>query len=350
MMGAATHAWWKGLVGDEEIAAIFAPEAEVQRFLLVEAAWTRALGHSAGASEAEHVAQAIEAAPITPGMLADGVARDGLPIPALVALLRERVNAEHADWVHKGLTSQDVMDTALVLALVDTLRCLSGRLMELDAQLADLKNRFGDATLMAFTRMQPALPTTVGEAIERWRQSFSQLGLDLVEAKRRVSYTQWGGPIGVRDHSDASALGAAFAKALGLSDPGASWHTDRAAFAFVVHVLTRLTVATGKIGEDVALMAALGADQITLNGGSSSAMAHKNNPVKAEALIALADIATAQGALLTRAARHESHRSGRAWLIENITLPDLCVTAGASTVQARLLLDSINGMGRAERR
>ncbi|MGR3515221.1 MAG: lyase family protein [Paracoccaceae bacterium] len=350
MMGAAPHPWWKGLLADEEIAAIFAPEAEVQRFLLVEAAWTRALGRVAGAPEAEEVAKAVEAAPILPECLECGVARDGMPIPALVGLIKEHVDAKHADWIHKGLTSQDVMDTALVLAMVEALTLLGTRLSALDRQLLDLHERFGRKQVMAFTRMQPALPTTVAEVVARWRQPLPQLRADLVDAVQRVSRIQWGGPIGIRDHPEAKALGPTFAEVLGLIDPGTSWHTDRSAIAFAAHVLNCLTVATGKIGEDIALMAAVGADQITLSGGGSSAMAHKNNPVKAEALIALADIAAAQNALLSRAARHESHRSGRAWLIENMTLPDLCVVAGASTIQARLLLESINGMGREARR
>ena len=76
-----------GLFGDDEMSTLFAPEGELQRFLTVEAAWTRALGQIAGSSDAEPLAQAILATDIAPDDLQDGFARDGVPIPALVQLL-----------------------------------------------------------------------------------------------------------------------------------------------------------------------------------------------------------------------------------------------------------------------
>lgn len=345
MIGVASHPWMRGLFGDADMERLFTPEAELARFLQVEAAWTRALGEAEAVAEAEQVARGIEAAPITPGDLADGMAKDGVPIPELVRRLKQHVGSGHEALVHKGLTSQDVQDTSLAQTLVNVMGLLEARLTQLDEAFSGLEDRFGDRTLPAFTRMQPALETSVKDIVGCWRQPIPRLLSDAVVLKERLGIIQWGGPIGLRDHPKAEALGAAFARHLGLADPGAAWHTDRTPVLEVAQFLARVTVMTGKLGEDVALYAVAGPDHISFAGGGSSAMPHKNNPVKAEALIALADHANTLVASITRAARHEGHRSGQAWMLEWLTLPQFCLTAGASTLLAIAVTADIEEFG-----
>ena len=345
MIGYSTHPWMSGLFGDEEITALFAPKAELKRFLAIEAAWTRALGTVSGNPKTQAVAETIEAAQIAPAALKDGFAKDGVPIPALVTLLKDMIGGESSDLVHKGLTSQDVMDTSLIMALSDVAAIMSTRLAAIDQQLVDLQASYCDARLMAYTRMQPALETTGAEVIRRWRQPLNRLLTELRAAADEVGVIQWGGPIGGRDHPKADQLAQAFATNLGLRDPGQAWHTDRTIINGLTHILTRIGTATGKIGADIALMAAVGPSQIKLRGGGSSAMAHKNNPVKAEALVSLASYAATLQVNLTNAACHEGFRSGQAWTVEWIALPQLCAVAGAGLRQARLLLRSIEALG-----
>lgn len=346
MIGFSTHPWMSGLFGDEEISEIFSPERELQRFLAVEAAWTRALGAVSENPKAEDVAKAIETAKISPADLHDGFRRDGVPIPALVKLIKASVGPDEAELVHKGLTSQDVMDTGLILALSDVIDVLSERMTALDQKLAELQTRTADARLMVFTRMQPALDTNGAEVVRRWRQPLRRLQSDLTTLRKDMDVIQWGGPIGVRDNPQADLMAQAFAANLGLSDPGLAWHTDRTIIVSLAHILTRIATATGKIGVDIALMSAVGPSQIKLEGGGSSAMAHKNNPVKAEALVSLASYAATLQMSLSNAACHEGFRSGQAWTLEWLTLPQLCVVAGASLVQARVLLRSIEALGK----
>lgn len=345
MIDFATHPWMRGLLGEGDIAAVFAPEAELRRMLEVEAAWTRALGVVNNAPEVAEIAARIETAQISPSDLQDGFALDGVPIPALVEILKAQSPPDSAQWIHKGLTSQDVMDTSLVLALQEVLSILKAHLDALDLEFETLQARFGSSPIMTYTRMQPALETSVSEIIERWQQPLSRLGTRLTQIKDEAAQIQWGGPIGVRDHPLATKLGSAFAEALGLTEPGASWHTDRGIIADIAHILVQITVRTGKIGEDIALMAAIGPAQITLAGGGSSAMAHKNNPVKAETLVALSDFAGTLQLGLTRSSRHEAQRSGRAWILEWMMLPQLCIVAGASLLQASQLSEAIQSMG-----
>ncbi len=345
MIDIATHPWLSGLLGDADIAAIFQPDVELKRLLKVEAAWTRAIGHIAKDDATEQIASAIETAPIDPSALKEGTTQDGLPIPALVRLLRDHVGPDHTALVHKGLTSQDVMDTSLVLALKQVLSVLDARLATLDRQLATMQDRFGGRSMLAYTRMQPALETSVHEVIRRWRQPLQRLIRDARDLQSQVGIIQWGGPIGVRDQSQAETLGAAFAQNLGLQDPGQAWHTDRTIVLDVAQLLSRISIATGKIGEDVALFAATGAENISFAGGGSSAMPHKNNPVKAEALIALADFTATLAGAINRSARHEGFRSGRAWTLEWLTLPQLCIAVDAGTQLGGQLLDDITSIG-----
>jgi 3-carboxy-cis,cis-muconate cycloisomerase len=345
MIDLSAHPWMRGLFGDDDIVAIFKPDAELKRILQIEAAWTRALGHVEAHPDADAVAGQIETANIATNDLLHGFSRDGVAIPALVKSLKAQLGPEAAQWVHRGLTSQDVMDTSLMLALQDVLRILMERLETLENVLNTLKDRFGVAPIMALTRMQPALETTAAEVIRRWQQPLPRLYTTLESLRQQSAQIQWGGPIGVRDHKNAAALGAEFAKQLGLNDPGNAWHTDRGMIADIANALVQVTTVIGKIGEDIALMAAIGPSQITLSGGGSSAMAHKNNPVKAEALIALSDYANVLQLSLARAARHEGFRSGRAWMLEWITLPQLALATGATTGQAIDLLNSIQTLG-----
>lgn len=345
MIEIATHPWLSGFVGDAEMATIFAPDAELKRFLRIEAAWTRALGHVASHSGAETIAAAIEAAPISPDMLAAGTAKDGVPIPTLVRLLRDHVDPDCAHLVHTGLTSQDVMDTGLMLALREVLALLAERLKTLNDRLIAMQDAFGDLRMMAFTRMQPALETTVKEVIGRWRQPLAKLISDAADLQKITGIIQWGGPIGTRNHPQADRLGAAFADHLDLSDPGRSWHTDRTVILEIAQFLSRMTNAIGKMGDDVALYALARPEDISFVGGGSSAMPHKNNPVKAEALSALADFGSVLAANMTATSRHEGFRSGRAWIREWLTLPQLCFITGAATVVAINMVDDISAIG-----
>ena len=347
MIGLSTHPWLSGLFGDAKIAAIFEPEAELQRFLTVEAAWAAAMGKVAG-QDVTAVVDKIKAAAIKPADLLEGCAKDGVPIPALVRLLKEHVGEDNTVWVHQGLTSQDVIDTALVLAVSQVLSMLMLRLKARDGKLTALSGQHAQVRLMAYTRMQPALETSAPDVIARWRQPVASLIARAAEAEAGVKQVQYGGPIGARDHPNASKLGAAFAQALELRDAGAAWHTERRSLVLVANVLAEITTLTGKIGADVALMAAVGPEQIALSGGGSSAMSHKTNPVSAEVLTALSDHAIALHANMLRAARHEGFRSGHAWTLEWLTLAPLCTTAGASLLRAGELLESIQTIGRVE--
>ena len=339
MTEAPDHPWLGGLFGDEEAAAIWSPERQLGHMLAFEAAFTRARW-GASVAGAEAAARAIEGARIDPSDLRAGTARDGVPVPALVRLLRE---AADPDLVHAGATSQDVMDTALALALRETAALADARLGALLAALERLAARDGEREIMGRTRMQAALPIRARHRIGAWTRPLARHRARLRAAAEGAAVLQLGGPVGDRAAlgDEADRIAAEMAAALGLAD-GPSWHAERDGVVAFAAALANLCASLGKIGTDVCLMVQQGVDAASLaGGGGSSAMAHKANPVRAEILAALARHAAGLAGGMLHAGLHEQERSGAAWALEWLTLPPLARTSLRALALAREVADDL---------
>lgn len=328
---------------DPSVAVKFGAPAVLSRMLAVEAAWTRALG-AAGAAAAGDVDTALAAIEGFDGAgLGAGSDRDGLPVPSLVAELRAGLAPGAAAAIHTGLTSQDVIDTAMVLTLLELLDDFDARIATLLGQIDDLDARFGGRPMMARTRMQAALPATVALRLGAWRRGLAGHGERLGGVRDDLAMAQVGGPVGLRDVPQGVAEHFADGLRLAL---GPVWHTDRSAVVGFGHWLTLVAGSLGKIGQDIALMAQQGVDDVALSdGGSSSAMPHKQNPVRAEAMVALARYVAGQQGVLAQAMVHEQERSGTAWPLEWLTLPAMAEATGAGLNHANALLGGIDRLG-----
>jgi 3-carboxy-cis,cis-muconate cycloisomerase len=138
---------------------------------------------------------------------------------------------------------------------------------------------------------------------------------------------------------------AALAGKLGLGD-APQWHSQRDGLAELAGWLSLVTGSLGKFGQDLALMAQVGSDIKLSGGGSSSAMPHKQNPVKAEALVALARFNAVQLSGMHQALVHEQERSGAAWTLEWLILPQMVVATAAALRLAAELAGQIESLGR----
>lgn len=350
MISVFEHPWLGGLFGDDEAAALWSPEAQLGHFRAFEAALARALEQSGQVPSGHGAAAAtvIETADIDLQGLAQGTATDGLPIPNLVKQLRAAAG-DYRAAVHTGATSQDVMDTALSLTLKALTDILQLRLKDLDATLAGLTQSQGTNALMGRTRMQAALPITAGDRLASWRQPLATHIAALEGLRPQVERLQLGGAVGTRrDFGEAGPqIAAQIAKALGLHD-GPVWHTDRTGVAAYAGCLSLITGSLGKIGQDVALMAQQGIDEVTLAaGGGSSAMPHKSNPVLAELLVTLARFNATQLSGVHHALVHEQERSGAAWMLEWMILPQMSVTTARALSASQALCAQIRAVGKA---
>ncbi|AQZ51588.1 3-carboxy-cis,cis-muconate cycloisomerase [Martelella mediterranea] len=341
------HPWLGGLFSDAETAAIWAPERQLSHMLAFEAAWSRALGACGlfDATLAENAARAIEQATISPEALGTGTRADGVPVPALVEILKTIAPAEA---VHKGATSQDVIDTALAMTLGETTGLFLARLDQLIATLTVLERRFGDNELTGRTRMQAAMPITVRDRVLSWRLPLDDHVARLQALRPRVEKVQIGGAAGDRSAlgDKADAIVADVARALGLRPTEKAWHAMRDGIGEYASALSLISGTLGKIGQDIALMAQQGIDEIALSGGGgSSAMPHKSNPVLAELLVTLSRFNAAQLSGMHQALIHEQERSGAAWSLEWMILPQMAMATGRGLGAAIDLCGKVERMG-----
>jgi 3-carboxy-cis,cis-muconate cycloisomerase len=329
------------LLGDAEVAGYFSVEADIRAMLDFESALARAQG-AVGLIPAEAAARiAAVCQTFSPDIaaLAKGAAQDGVVAPALVKLLRAKVGAPHDAHVHRGATSQDVVDTSLILRLKPVLNLLEARLRALIGTLRVLDKDQGAVALMGRTRMQRALPIHAADKLRGWREPLERHIERLAELRPRLLVVQFGGAVGVRGDVDGKgeAIVDELARLLQLG-AGPCWHVERDALAELASWTSLVTGALGKIGWDVSLMAQNEIGEVKLaEGGGSSAMPHKSNPVRAEALAALARFNAALLAAQHQALVHENERSGAAWTLEWLVLPQMIVAAAAALRHATAL-------------
>ena len=348
MTGVFEHPWLGALFGDPDMAVLWSPDTQLHHMLRFEAAWARALGQVGRIDEklAEATARHILATAPDLSALAAGTARDGLPIPALVRLLK--AGAPDPAAVHQGATSQDVLDTALALTLQATSTLLDQRLASLQATLETLDHRFGTNPLMGRTRMQAAMPIRVTDRLRPWITPLTAHRSRLARASQGVALLQFGGAAGDRAAmgTDAPDIAAYLAAALGLGNPPACWHASRDGLADYANTLSLITGTLAKMGQDIALMAQQGIDEINLAAtGSSSAMPHKQNPILAELLVTLGRFNAVQISAMHHSLIHEQERSGTAWALEWMILPQMAQTTARALNAAVDLCHSVTHIG-----
>lgn len=338
------HTGLSGLFGDPETQLLFSADAQLEHMLTFERALINALEaiKRIDAPTAAAARIAFEAFEPDWDRLREGVARDGVIVPSLVQQLRGTLSAP--DAIHAGATSQDVIDTATAMTLREVARLFDTRLTKVLERLEALLGRYGERQIMGRTRMQAALPISAAHRIESWMSPLTDAKSRCAAVTSEIAVLSLGGPVGDGEvfggaHSD---LAAQMSVELALSVPDPATHTDRGRLVRFGDWLSHLSGGLGKLGQDIALMAQQGIDEIVLNaGGRSSAMAHKRNPVLAELLVTLARFNAAQVAALHGTLVFEQERSGSAWALEWMVLPQMATATGRGLTAALDLLDQI---------
>jgi 3-carboxy-cis,cis-muconate cycloisomerase len=325
------------------VAAELSDEAWLRALLDVEAALARALarlGQIPDGSAQEIVAACgeLERSETLPVALERSNADNATPVIGLVAALRDGVSESARGHVHAGATSQDIVDTALMLVLR---RALAPLLVDLDAAadlLASLVAEHRATPMIARTLLQQALPTTFGLVAAGWLDGLTQARVHLLHVRSAELAVQMGGPVGGRP----PAVAAEVAAELGLAAPAIGWATIRVRTALSAAVLGTAAGALGKIARDVTLLAQTEVGELREGrAGGSSAMAHKRNPVAA--ISALACVRRTPGLVATMLAAMESEheRAAGAWQAEWGTLCELTTLTGSATTWVRELLENL---------
>ncbi|MGZ4640671.1 MAG: 3-carboxy-cis,cis-muconate cycloisomerase [Blastococcus sp.] len=270
----------------------------------------------------------------------------GNPVPPLVRVLRSAVGERDAVAVHVGATSQDVMDTALMLLARRALAAIRTELATAADAAASLARAYRDDVIMGRTLMQQALPTTFGLTAAGWLT-----GLDGARARLHAVDTslpvQYGGAVGTLAASGGAGvdLRAALAAELGLTTTPVAWHTVRLPIADLAGALGATAGVLATIALDVVLLAQTEVGEVAEGGGEgrggSSAMPHKHNPVAAISARACARRAPGLVATLMGAMEQEYERAAGAWHTEWPTLTGLLSTVGSA---AAWLTESLSGL------
>jgi 3-carboxy-cis,cis-muconate cycloisomerase len=264
----------------------------------------------------------------------------GAPVAPLTRDLVARVPEDVRQWVHHGATTQDVMDTALMLLADRATGLIDARLAAAAEASAELARRHRDTPMVARTVGQHALPTTFGLRAAGWLTALDAARTRLAAARSGLA-VQFGGAAGT-----LAALGEAgtavlgpFAEELGLTVPILPWHTDRGRVHELAGALAAATATLGKIATDVVLGSQQEVGELAEpTGGASSAMPHKRNPIASVQVIAAARRTPGLVATLLAAGSPENERAAGSWQAEWEPLRDLLhLTGGAAARIAEVL-------------
>jgi 3-carboxy-cis,cis-muconate cycloisomerase len=326
-------------------ASTTSDSAFLQALLDAEAALTRAQASLGLAPDgaATAVAEAADAARFDVRSLAERARGGGNPAIPLVADLTKAVGEEYGPYVHRGATSQDIMDTAMMLVAWRTLAVVLDDLARTERALARPATEHRDTAMPGRTLTQHAVPTTFGLKAAGWR-SLVLDARDRLQAVRDSLPAQLGGAAGTLaafsayGAEDATALPAAYARELGLRAPLLPWHTLRTPVADLAGCLAFTAGALGKVAVDVLTLSRTEIAEVTEgSGGGSSAMPHKANPVRSTLVAAAARRAPQLAATLYGAMAAEDERPAGAWHAEWEPLRDLLrLTGGAARDAAEL--------------
>ena len=331
-----------GLYAHGPVAAELTDTAWLQAMLDVEATLTQA-GATVGAipqPAATEIAGACRAERFDADALERVAADNATPVVGLVAALRAAVSPDARPFVHVGATSQDVVDTALMLLARRALAPLLHDARGAADAAARLAATHRDTPMIGRTLLQQALPVTFGLRAAGWTVGLDAARTRLSDVRDAGLPVQMGGPVGGREPSGAARVAATLA----LADPIMPWDAIRVPVAELAAGLGVLGGVTAKIARDITLLAAQEVGEVALEaggGGASSAMAHKRNPVAAVSALACAKRTPALVATVLAAMEAEHERAAGAWQSEWGTLVELLGLTGSAIAWTAELLGGL---------
>lgn len=270
--------------------------------------------------------------------------RVGNPVEPLVRALAERVGPGPDRWVHRGATSQDVMDTAAMLVAHRALGHVLGDLDRVAEACATLARKHRDTPMAGRTLLQHAVPTTFGLKTAGWLVAVLDVTQTLAQLRQGLP-AQLGGAAGTLAGFGADGLEVErlFAHELGLAERPLPWHTNRVPVAELGAALGIAAGALAKIGLDLVLLAQTEVAEVREGGegGGSSTMPQKRNPIGAASTRACAALAQAGASVLTGALAQEHERAAGAWHAEWEALCGALAYAGAAAATLASTLEEL---------
>ncbi|MCH2094928.1 MAG: adenylosuccinate lyase family protein [Rhodobacteraceae bacterium] len=333
------------LFGDPELTELVDEKAAIAGMIRFERALARVQGGLGviPALSGQAIDAALKDLAVSSKTLAPGVAATGVAVPALVTELRKHLPSEHGQFLHWGATSQDVIDTAHVICWDTATRLLASRLATLLDILEDQSRAQARTVMAGRTRSQIATPITFGLRIAQWAAPMIEAETGLRPMRNALLKIQFGGASGGNTAlaPNGPAIAAGLAQELGLRS-APPWHTNRTGPLALVNWLGGLAIALDKMATDLMVMSRSEIQEARAGqGGGSSTMPQKANPVSAEALSVLCHIARSAQAAFSMAKAHAEERDGVAWTLEWTLIPQMLWAIGAALAHATTLARTV---------
>lgn len=334
--------------GTPAMREVFSDAALVARYAEVEVALAKAEARCGviPAEAAAEIAERTDVSALDFERLRQETDIVGYPILPLVHQMVKQCG-EAGRYVHWGATTQDIMDTAVVLQIRAGLAIVEADIAELRRILADLSKRHRDTPMAGRTHLQQALPVTFGYKTAIWLAMFDRHAERLAQLKPRVLVGQFAGAAGT-----LASLGdkgfevqQALCEELGLGVPVSTWHVARDGFAEAINFLALVTGSLGKIALDIMIMASTEFAELyepfVKGRGASSTMPQKRNPISSELMLAAAKAVRQHAGLMMDAMVQDFERATGPWHAEWMAIPEsFGLTAGALH-QARFALGGL---------
>ncbi|AEE52827.1 3-carboxy-cis,cis-muconate cycloisomerase [Haliscomenobacter hydrossis] len=335
-----------------EANTLFSAEAYLEAMLRFEAALAQAEAEQGMIPVA--AAQAITEACAAPNLdmvnlkLQIGLAGNpNIPLVKQLTAAVKKIDPEAAKFVHLGATSQDVMDTAMVLQLKAAVLLMQKDLKQLLAQLRHLAEEHRHSIMVGRSFMQHARPITFGFKVVTWLDG-------LIRSAERLEYNlqhnlvlQFGGAVGTLAGfgEKSEAIAQSLAEKLDVTLPHISWHTQRDRLVELASTLGILSGNLGKIAKDISLLMQTEIGEVFepagAGKGGSSTMPHKRNPVGCVAILAAAQRMPALVAALLQAMPQDHERATGLWHAEWLPLVELCKVSAGALQQALVLTNGL---------
>jgi 3-carboxy-cis,cis-muconate cycloisomerase len=329
----------------QELADAVSDGAWLEALLEAERALVRA-EERAGlvpAGSADAVADACAAGLYDAGALAEEGRAAGNPVEPLVRAIRERVGDEHAPYVHRGATSQDILDSAAVLVSRRALDLVDAELDGAIEACARLADEHRGTVMAARTLLQQAVPTTFGYKAAGWLVGLAAARgrLREVEAALPAQLGGAAGTLAALDEEGPEVL-RLYADELGLPEPTLPWHSIRTPLVELAGALALAAGAAAKPAGDVILLSQTEVAELAEGGGgASSTMPHKHNPAASVLAVACERHARASAAVLLESAVGEHERAAGAWHAEWHALATALEAAGGAVAALRRALEGL---------
>ena len=326
--------------------AVFDDDTLLQKWLDYEAALARAEAslELIPAEAADEITRQARAELMDKDAIKRGVDKTVHPLVSLIWQLSEHCAGDAGGYVHWGATTQDVMDTAIVLQLQEAFPLFESALDSLIDAAAQVARLHRDTVMAGRTHGQQALPITFGFKVAVWIAELKRHRVRLAENKPRVLTGEFAGAAGTLASVGEWGLeiNARLMQELGLNVPEIAWHTSRDNFAELTSILAMICATLGKIAHEIIDLQKLEFGEVEepfeMGKVGSSTMPQKRNPMLCEAILALARLARIQGTTAIDAMMHEHERDWSSFQMEWAYIPEICVMAhGALQMTERVI-------------